>query len=135
MVRKFLTSVVAAVSVSVPFAGIAAADPPTDNPGVPGNIDGGAAPGSLIREFAQVPGQSTPDTVYEVTGGRIRAPGQEVRRIAPSVPGSLGGATPGATVRELAQTPNESTPESVQNATNGETRNPGAAISNIAHDK
>jgi hypothetical protein len=134
MLREFVTSVVAAVSLSVPFAGIAAADPTTDNPGLPGNIDG-ISPGSLIRELAQVPGQSTPETVYDVTGGRVRAPGQDVKRFTPSVPGALDGATPGSTVRELAQTPNESTPESVVSATGGEFRTPGATIGNIAHDK
>ncbi|BBY19111.1 hypothetical protein [Mycolicibacterium litorale] len=134
MSKKLLTSVVAALSLSVPFAGIAAADPTTDNPGLPGNIDG-ISPGSLVRELAQVPGQSTPETVYEVTGGRVRAPGQDVKRVAPSIPGNLDGTAPGSTVRELAQTPNESTPESVDNATEGRYRTPGAAISNIAHDK
>lgn len=97
MLRKFVTSVVITVSASIPFAGIAAADPTSDNPGVPGNI-GGVSPGSVIREIAQVPGQSTPETVYEVTDGRVRAPGQDVRRFTPSGRRTLDGTTAGSTV-------------------------------------
>lgn len=67
MSKKLLISIMTAGVLSVPLAGMAGADPAAENPGVPGNV-GGVSPGSLISELAQVPDQSTPETVREVTG-------------------------------------------------------------------
>jgi hypothetical protein len=76
MIKKVLVSVIAAGALSVPLAGVAAADPSPDNPGVPGNI-GGTPPGSSASGAAKVQGQSTPD----VYGG---PPGQHVsEQLAP----------------------------------------------------
>ncbi|TFV56474.1 hypothetical protein E4P42_18905 [Mycobacterium sp. PS03-16] len=134
MLKRFLASAVAAGALSVPLGGIAVADPDIDNPGLPGNIDG-VSPGSAISDLAQVPGQSTPETVYEVTAGRVRTPGEEVRNFAPSIPVSIGGVSPGSVINDFAQEPDQSTPETVRAATGGSAQTPGDAVSDVAHDK
>jgi len=47
MIKKLLVTVAAAGALSVPLAGVAGADPTSDNPGLPGNV-GGARPGTFV---------------------------------------------------------------------------------------
>jgi hypothetical protein len=62
-------AVVAAGALSVPFAGVAGADPAPDNPGVPGQL-GGQTPGNpYISGAAKVPNSNTPDA-FGVPPGR-----------------------------------------------------------------
>lgn len=42
----------------------------------------GASPGSIVRELAQVPNQSTPETIREETSGSFQTPGDAISNIA-----------------------------------------------------
>jgi hypothetical protein len=77
MLKKLLITTVAAIAVSVPFAGAAWADPPSGNnppghgtggPGIPNEAKGAfgspdpITPGSVFSQLAKAPG-NTPDAV------------------------------------------------------------------------
>jgi hypothetical protein len=68
MIKKVLVSVIAAGALSVPFAGLAGADPAPDNPGVPGSF-GGTTPGSLVSNFVQT-SPTPPGTVGHLLGAQ-----------------------------------------------------------------
>jgi hypothetical protein len=73
MLKKVVVTAIAAGTLAVPFAGVAAGDPGSENPGVPGNI-GGISPGSAISDIAKLPGR-TPDA--------FGPPGQTVKNFTP----------------------------------------------------
>ena len=54
MIKKLLVAAAAAGALSVPLAGLAAADPSPTNPGVPGAPGlNGNSPGSFVKDYNQ----------------------------------------------------------------------------------
>jgi hypothetical protein len=76
LIKKLFVGVIAAGALSLPLAGVVAAEPAPDNSGVPGAI-GGQAPGSFFRDMAKVPDSSTKGALGGI------APGQLVKSVAP----------------------------------------------------
>jgi hypothetical protein len=74
MITKILVGVFAAGVVSMPLAGVVAADPGPTNPGTPGNL-GSQPPGATFSYVAKQPGSTR-----EFFG---LAPGQAIRDATP----------------------------------------------------
>lgn len=69
MLKKVMIAAIAAGTLSIPLAGVSAADTAADNPGIPGTI-GGAAPGDYIHQAAQgIPGPTS--KAFGVPPGQI----------------------------------------------------------------
>ena len=86
MIKKLLVTVAAAGALSVPLAGVAGADPTSDNPGLPGNV-GGARPGTYVVAPNTPPNQD-PNSDSLSTAGFFRKylqvpPGGYINQFAP----------------------------------------------------
>jgi hypothetical protein len=84
MLKKLLVAASAAAALSVPLAGVAWADQPTDpgvgSGGVPGKI-GQQPPGKAfapLREIAKASGQSTPQLLREISEGQTKSQGDAI---------------------------------------------------------
>ena len=83
MLKKVIAGVITAGALSVPFAGIAAADPPSDrgNDGDRGNS--AEAPGQVLQDFrdlAEEQGQNLPEFLRDQT--EFQSPGDIVSDVA-----------------------------------------------------
>jgi hypothetical protein len=90
MLKKLIVTAAAAVSVSVPLAGVAGADAGGEgigSGGIPGEV--GATLGSVVSDVAQLPG-SVPDVVKVVSGGFFTAPGEGVKNVTPGTGNGVG---------------------------------------------
>ena len=86
MLKKLVVGAIAAGVLAVPLAGVAGADPSTDNPGTPGNLGafvvGAPAaipPGQIIKQRAQLPGSVKDVAIDE----GFANPGDAVNNFAP----------------------------------------------------
>lgn len=80
MIKKVLATVGAAVALSVSLAGVAGADPTTDNPGTPGNV--GMPPGQAVSTAAKAKPEGTSITDLARAGG-YRSIGNAINTFAP----------------------------------------------------
>jgi hypothetical protein len=90
MIKKVLATVIAAGALSVPLAGVALAEPPTD-PGSNGQGPGDppvGAPGSFFNDFARAKGPGS----LPAQGGI--QPGQVVKGVTPGAGNGTGPDTP-----------------------------------------
>jgi hypothetical protein len=77
MLKKVLTTVIAAGALSIPLAVVAGADPTPDNPGLPGNI-GGLSPGTGVSTVAHRGPGAVPDAI-----GVYGTPGNAFKQVTP----------------------------------------------------
>jgi hypothetical protein len=98
MLKKLIVTVIAAGALSVPLAGVAWGDPPTD-PGANGDGVGAGGiprvlgdnsgstdpipPGSVLSDIAQQPGVSVPEAISGAYPDTDRTPGGAIKRQTP----------------------------------------------------